>query len=55
VLKKIVVALKFTQASRFALEKAITLAKANGAELHIFHALDYRLKGLDSNIWNSTG
>jgi hypothetical protein len=34
VLKKIVVALKFTQASRFALEKAITLAKENGAELH---------------------
>ena len=35
------------RASRFALEKGITLAKANGAELHIFHALDYRLKGLD--------
>ncbi len=47
VFKKIVVALKFTQASRFALEKGITLAKANGAELHIFHALDYRLKALD--------
>lgn len=45
--KKIVIGLKFTQASRFALEKGITLAKANGAELHIFHALDYRLKGLD--------
>jgi nucleotide-binding universal stress UspA family protein len=47
VFKKIVVALKFTQASRLALEKAITLARVNGAELHIFHALDYRLKALD--------
>ncbi|MGD9228691.1 MAG: universal stress protein, partial [Desulfobacterales bacterium] len=46
-LKKIVVGLKFTQPGRFALEKGIALAKANGAELHIFHALDYRLKGLD--------
>jgi nucleotide-binding universal stress UspA family protein len=45
--KKILVALKFTPASRFALQKAIALAREHGARLHIFHALDYRLKELD--------
>ncbi|UCE52056.1 MAG: universal stress protein [Desulfobacterales bacterium] len=45
--KKILVALKFTPASRLALQKGIALAREHGARLHIFHALDYRLKELD--------
>ena len=45
--KRILVALKFTPASRSLLEKGIEIAKENGAELHIFHALDYRLQALD--------
>jgi nucleotide-binding universal stress UspA family protein len=45
--KRILVALKFTPASRSVLEKGIEIAKDHGAELHIFHALDYRLKELD--------
>jgi nucleotide-binding universal stress UspA family protein len=45
--KRILVALKFTQASRLAVEKGSKLATEHGAELHIFHALDYRLKELD--------
>jgi nucleotide-binding universal stress UspA family protein len=45
--KRILVAFKFTPASRSVLEKGIEIAKENGAELHIFHALDYRLKALD--------
>jgi nucleotide-binding universal stress UspA family protein len=45
--KRILVALKFTPACRKALEKGIDLAKEHGAELHIFHAMDYRLKALD--------
>ena len=45
--KRILVALKFTPASRSVLEKAIEIARDHGAELHIFHALDYRLKVLD--------
>ena len=44
---RIIVALKFTSASRYALEKGIGLAKDYGADLHIFHALDYNLKKLD--------
>ena len=47
--KRILVALKFTPASRSVLEKGIEIAKENGAELHIFHALDYRLKALDGS------
>jgi nucleotide-binding universal stress UspA family protein len=43
---KILVAFKFTPASRLALEKGIALARKHGAKLHIFHALDYRLKEL---------
>jgi nucleotide-binding universal stress UspA family protein len=31
------------------LEKGIEIAKENRAELHIFHALDYRLQALDGN------
>jgi nucleotide-binding universal stress UspA family protein len=45
--KRILVALKFTPASRTALEKGIEIARAHGAELHIFHALDFRLQELD--------
>lgn len=47
--KRILVALKFTPASQSVLKKGIELARDNGAELHIFHALDYRLKALDSS------
>ncbi len=45
--KRILVALKFTPASRPVLEKGIEIARDQGAELHIFHALDYRLQALD--------
>ena len=45
--KRILVALKFTPVSRTALEKGIEIARENGAELHIFHALDFRLQELD--------
>ena len=47
--KRILVGLKFTPASRTVLEKGIEIARDHGAELHIFHALDYRLKALESN------
>ena len=47
--KRILVAFKFTPASRPVLKKGIEIAKENGAELHIFHALDYRLKALDGS------
>jgi nucleotide-binding universal stress UspA family protein len=45
--KRILVGLKFTPASRTALEKGIEIAREHGAELHIFHALDFRLQDLD--------
>jgi nucleotide-binding universal stress UspA family protein len=45
--KRILVALKFTPVNRSVLAKGIEIAKEHGAELHIFHALDYRLKVLD--------
>ncbi len=45
--KRILVALKFTPASQTALEKGIEIAREQGAELHIFHALDFRLQELD--------
>jgi nucleotide-binding universal stress UspA family protein len=45
--KRILVALKFTPASRTALEKGIEIAREHGAELHIFHAQDFRLQDLD--------
>ena len=45
--KRILVAFKFTPTSRSVLEKGIEIAREHGAELHIFHALDYRLKALD--------
>ena len=44
---RIIVALKFTSASKYALEKGIGLARDYGADLHVFHALDYSLKNLD--------
>ena len=47
--KRILVGLKFTPASRTALEKGIQIARENGAELHIFHALDFRLQELDAS------
>lgn len=47
--KRILVAFKFTPDSRSVLEKSIEIAKDHGAELHIFHALDYRLKALDNS------
>ncbi len=45
--KRILVALKLTPASRSVLKKGIEIARDHGAELHIFHALDYRLQVLD--------
>lgn len=47
--KQILVAFKFSEASRFALKKAIQIAKVHQSELHIFHALDFRLKELEAN------
>ena len=47
--KRILVALKFSPASRSVLEKGIEIARDQGAELHIFHALDYRLQALDGS------
>ena len=47
--KKIILAFKFSSACRSALEKAIQLSIFNDAELYIFHALDYRLKGKDQS------
>jgi nucleotide-binding universal stress UspA family protein len=46
--KRIILAFKFSPACRSALEKAIQLSKKNDAELLIFHALDYRLREMDS-------
>ncbi len=45
--KQILVAFKFTPASRPVLEKGIEIARDHGAKLHIFHAFDYRLKALE--------
>ena len=47
--KRILVALKFTPASQAALKKGIEIASENGAELHIFHAQDFRLQELDAD------
>jgi len=47
--KRILVALKFTPVSRTALEKGIEIARENGAELYIFHALDFRLQELGAS------
>ena len=42
-------AFKFGTACEYALSKCAELAQTHDAELHIFHALDYRLKELDKN------
>ena len=47
--KRILVAFKFTPASRPVLAKGIEIARDYGADLHIFHALDYRLKALENS------
>ena len=45
--EKILVGVKYTPASRFAVEKGAALAKIHGAGLHIFHCQDYRLTRLE--------
>jgi len=47
--KRILIALKFAPASEFALVKGVELAKTHGAELHIFHALDYTLQRMEES------
>ena len=47
--EQILVALKFGPASMQALTKGMAIARLNNAELHIFHALDYRLQDLDKS------
>ena len=43
---EILVALKFSPASLFALEQGVRMARIHGANLHVFHAMDYRLQEL---------
>jgi nucleotide-binding universal stress UspA family protein len=43
-LNRILVAIKFTPTGKQALLKALELAKDHGAELFVFHALDYALR-----------
>ena len=43
---EILVALKFSPASLFALEQGVRMARIFGANLHVFHAMDYRLQEL---------
>ena len=45
--RQIILAFKFSQACRSALETAIQLSIEHNAELLIFHALDYRLTEFD--------
>lgn len=45
---QILAAVKFSPASLFALEKGAQLARGYNSFLYIFHALDYRLTGLDA-------
>jgi len=45
--KRILVALKFNDTGRHALSVAARLARLHGAELIVFHALDYRLLSED--------
>jgi nucleotide-binding universal stress UspA family protein len=47
--ERILVALKFGPASLQALNKGMEIARLNNAELHIFHAMDYRLQDLDKS------
>ena len=46
---QILVALKFGPASVFALKRALDLARNSGANLHIFHALDYSFQDAEEN------
>jgi nucleotide-binding universal stress UspA family protein len=41
---KILVALKFSPSGLNAIDVAVRLARAHGARLHVFHALDYHFK-----------
>ena len=47
--ERILIALKFSPASMYALNKGMEVARLNNAELHIFHALDYLLQDLDAS------
>ena len=47
--RRILMALKFGSASEFALVKGVELAKIHGAQLHIFHAMDYVFAHLDKS------
>ena len=44
---KILVAFKFSPSGLNAIDLAVRLAKAHGARLHVFHALDYHFKDMD--------
>ena len=46
---KILMAVKFAPASEFALVRGVELAKTHGAELHIFHAMDWELINLNGS------
>ena len=47
--RNILVAVKFTPASRFAAEKSAALAKIHGAGLRVFHCQDYQLTRLEGS------
>lgn len=44
--KRILIAIKFSDSSRGALQAGVELAKIHGSYLHILHVLDYKLKRL---------
>jgi nucleotide-binding universal stress UspA family protein len=48
IFNRILIGLKFTKVGRYALEKAIQLAREQNAHLYILHALDYRLQEFDN-------
>lgn len=45
--KDILIALKFSPAGLYAFDTAVRLVRFHNARLHVYHALDYRLKNLD--------
>jgi nucleotide-binding universal stress UspA family protein len=47
--KDILIALKFSPAGLHAFKTALQLSRSNDAQLHVFHALDYRLKNRDQD------
>ena len=47
--KDILIALKFSPAGLHAFKTALRMARSYDSQLHVFHALDYRLKNLDPN------